>query len=489
MQRSTADRAFEPGALLRLAAPLVLSFWMRSAFSFVDTIYAATLGDAAVAAIGLSIPFEFLFIAVWVGLSNGLTATLGEAFGARDAGRVEALVRVVRWMTTAAVPLFVLLGLALWWLAPTLPIDSQVARYFGIYTAVLIGGTGLTGFWSVIPDSLIKAHYQTRVTMKAGVLSNSLNLFLNTLFLFVFHWGILGIALSTVIGRLGGLLYALKKAAGFEARRRRQWAADAPRQAPSSSSAPPVSAASSASPDPSPSPAVEAATSTGLLNVRTPARAILALALPASLSFGLMATESAVVNRILATFDQATAAIAAFAIFHRVAMFAGMPLIAISAASLPFFARAHGAGNGGAMRRGLLEGSLASVVYVVAAVGPITYWGAEAIARSLAEAPATIAFATFALRMVPLSGLATIPFVLCRPVFDGMQQGAPGAIMASVRYLGLTLPAAWGGAHVAAAFGYPRFNGVVLGLITAGLLVSSVFLAWTVRKVRQLADA
>jgi Na+-driven multidrug efflux pump len=125
-------------------------------------------------------------------------------------------------------------------------------------------------------------------------------------------------------------------------------------------------------------------------------------------------------------------------------------------------------------------------VYVIAVVGPITYWGAETIAHALAEAPATVAFASFALRTVPLSGLATIPFVLCRPVFDGMQQGAPGAIMASVRYLGLTLPAAWGGARLATCLGYPSFNGVVLGLIAAGLLVSTAFLAWTIRKVRQL---
>ena len=29
--------------MLRMAAPLVVSFWMRSLFTFVDTIYAATV--------------------------------------------------------------------------------------------------------------------------------------------------------------------------------------------------------------------------------------------------------------------------------------------------------------------------------------------------------------------------------------------------------------------------------------------------------------
>ena len=69
-----------------MTLPLVVSFWMRSLFTFVDTIYASTLGDAAVAAIGLSLPFEFLMIAVWVGLSTGLTSRLLAGDG-RAAGR------------------------------------------------------------------------------------------------------------------------------------------------------------------------------------------------------------------------------------------------------------------------------------------------------------------------------------------------------------------------------------------------------------------
>ena len=69
-----------------MAAPLIVSFWMRAAFSLVDTFYAATIGDAAVAAIGLTVPFEFLMIAVWVGLSTGLTVLSFSSHGRAAAG-------------------------------------------------------------------------------------------------------------------------------------------------------------------------------------------------------------------------------------------------------------------------------------------------------------------------------------------------------------------------------------------------------------------
>ena len=55
--------------------------------------------------------------------------------------------------------------------------------------------------------------------MWAGIASNITNVVLNTIFVFVFHWGVFGIALSTIIGRIAGLAYALVMAKRHEDRR------------------------------------------------------------------------------------------------------------------------------------------------------------------------------------------------------------------------------------------------------------------------------
>jgi len=60
---STAASKRHP-SILQMTAPLVVSFVMRSAFTFVDTAYAATIGDTAVAAVGLTVWFEFLMTAI-----------------------------------------------------------------------------------------------------------------------------------------------------------------------------------------------------------------------------------------------------------------------------------------------------------------------------------------------------------------------------------------------------------------------------------------
>jgi Na+-driven multidrug efflux pump len=436
--------------MLAMTAPLILSFWMRSAFSFVDTAYAAILGDAALAAIGLAIPLEFAMIACWVGLSNGLTSRLSQAMGAGEGARVEQLLSTAWKMITRALLPFFLAGAAGIWLgAPYMGLDPEVARMFAIYGTVTLAGSALTSFWSILPDSLVKAHQDTRSTMWAGIWSNVINVTLNTLFLFVFHWGIFGIAFSTVLGRFGGLIYAQRKARAHEEARK----------------------------------AAETTPSTRL--DERPYRAILSLALPSAAAYGLMALEASVVNIVLATTGNPTASIAAYSIYYRVMMFAVMPLIAASVAALPYTARHFGAGDLGAVRRGFREVSLGGLAYSVLLVAPAAWFGGPPLAALLAEEPITALFGGFALRLVPLACIAAIPFFICRPIFEGMGQGHPGLWMSVLRYLILTVPLAYGGVAVAGTLGQPGFYGLMAGLLVATALSSGATHVWLVAALRR----
>ncbi|MFQ5742102.1 MAG: MATE family efflux transporter [Acidobacteriota bacterium] len=429
-------------SVLRMSAPLVVSFLMRAAFTFVDTIYAATIGDAAVAAIGLTIPFEFLMIAIWVGLSTGLTSALSRSMGAHQGRKTEQYLRASWRLALLVSPLFVLLGATIWLVAPRLGLEEGVYQGFRIYGAVLIGGSAFTAFWSVMPDSVVKAHQDTRSTMWAGIWSNITNLVLNTLFLFVFHWGIFGIAFSTVIGRLAGLTYALGRARFHERRR------------------------------------LQAGRDTSLELDPAPYRAILSLAIPSSLTFALMAGETAVINALIAGLENATAAIAAYSIYYRVTLFAANPIIAISVAMLPFAAKRIGESDAVGLRRGLSQAGLTTLVYSLGIVGPLMLFGAPTLAGWLAESPLTARYATFGLRVVPLASLATAPFLLCRPVFEGMGRGRPGLAMAAFRYILLTAPAAWLGMQVASVLQQPALYGLIIGLLAVATASSTIFSLW-----------
>lgn len=441
---TTPSSPERPISVLRMSAPLVVSFWMRAAVTFVDTIYAATLGDAAVAAVGLTVPFEFLMIAVWVGLSTGLTAQLSHAMGAQAHARITQYLRVGWRLVWIVSPLFTLLGLATWVWAPHAGLAPDVADAFRTYSAVLLAGSAFTTFWSIIPDSLVKAHHDTRSTMWAGICTNLINVVLNTLFVFGFGWGVFGIALSTVLGRLGGLVYALRRAEAHETRRRASVGLEARRDET----------------DP------------------CPQRAILRLAVPSSLTFGLMATESALINLLLARLEHATEAIAAYAIYFRLVLFALQPVIASSVAMLPYAARRLGAQDPVAVLRGLHQAFAATAAYAVLIVGPLVVLGAPALGRALSESPITAAFTTSILYAIPLACLVSPLFLLCRPAFEAMGRGAPGLAMATLRYVVLTGPLCWLGIRIAERGGWPGLHGAVGGTLLAAALPSCVFYLW-----------
>jgi Na+-driven multidrug efflux pump len=395
-----------------------------------------------VAAIGLTIPLEFLMIAIWVGLSTGLTSSLARAMGAGEGTKIEQLLAAAWRLVTAAAPLFTLIGASVWMFAPLMGLDPEVARALQIYGTVLIGGSAFTTFWSIIPDSLVKAHQDTRSTMWAGIWTNIINLCLNTIFLFIFHWGIFGIALSTVLGRIGGLWYALARARGHENRRRLE----------------------------SETPGVECEPH--------PYRAILKLAIPSSITFGMIAIETALVNFLLSLMQHATQTIAAYSIYHRVVMFSMQPIIATSVAMLPYAAKRLGGSDLAGVRKALRDAMLSSAGYCLLVVAPLMVPLAPWLATRLSESSLTASFATFALRMVPLACLTSAPFMLCRPVFEAMNRGRPGLLMAVFRYLVLSGPLAWCGMVLAGRIGQAQLYGLILGLVAASLIASSTFYLW-----------
>ncbi|MGE0712654.1 MAG: MATE family efflux transporter [Planctomycetota bacterium] len=454
--------------LLALSLPLVISFTIRALLGTVDLIYASQLpGDSAVAAIGLFFPIEFTFIACWVGASAALTSYLSKAMGERHEGQLRQLLRTSLGIVAALSLLFLLIAAALWLLAPHLPrLKPAVVRDFQVYGSTALAGIACCAFWSVIPDSLIKAHHDTRSTMMAGLISGGLNVVLNTVFVYGVGWGIFGIGLATGLARLGSLVYALRRARTLEEARRAEWAAAPPPPARKRRQRPGY-------------------TVDGLLN--RPLAQLLALGVPSALTYVLMATEGLLVNGVLTFLGDPTAALAAYAVYHRAQLLALMPVVATGVAVLPFVARHVGERRFDQVRSELRAAFLVHLGYVLLVVTPACFLLAPVLAGGLAESPTTRELAGFAIRFgAPLAALCGLPFILCRPAFEALQRGAPGLAMAFVRYALLSGPLALAGAWAARRAGAEPFHGLIAGLVTGSGIVSLIFTLWLARTLRAL---
>ena len=438
-----------------MAAPLVVSFWVRAGFTLVDRFYAASidLADASQAAIGLTMPFEFLMIACWVGTSNGLTARVAAAMGAREGRKIEQLVRATRRIVHGLVALFLLLAAGIWLGTPHAGLAPDVAQQFRVYASVLLAGSAFTSFWSILPDSLVKAHHDTRSTMWAGLLSGGTNVVLNTVFVFVFHWGILGIALSTVIGRLAGLFYALGRAAHHERLR------------------------------------VERGEDTAPGVFEHPLRAIGVLAFPASITFVVLSLESLAINGIVVRLEPSTASLAAWSVFDGLVRFLTMPPIAVGVALLPLTARLWGSRDCDQIRLELRVALRATALYALVLVLPGSLLFGERLAEWLTDGAEAQRYAALGMAWMPAAVLAAAPLFLYRSSFEGMQRPRPGMVIGIVRAALLVVPLTWVGAHLAPEVGQPQIAGAYAGFVTGAALATGILALWVRRTLTREALA
>lgn len=445
-------------SLLRMTWPVVVSFTLRQAFSTVDLVYASYLDDqAAVAAIGFWIPFQEIYIALWVGLSAGFTAALAYAFGRRDATRAGELKRAAIRIQLVVVIALELGAIIAWLTMPSWGLPPGLARSFRIYGTVLMVGLPLTGFWSIWPDSIVKAHYDMRATMLAGIWATAANVALNTVFVFVFGWGLFGIALATVLSRVVALVYSLRRASHHEERRA-------------------VEPGWSHAPSPERSKA---------------SLAILRLGVPAALAFGLAATESGLVNTLLVDLPNATESIASWGVMIVLLRLALMPASATSVAVVPFVARLAAQGESARVQRELTHAVLLALGFGFLFTVPAGVIFPDTIGAFFLRGDAREALAgtqtQALLRLLPFAGIAITPFLVVRPTFEAVQRPRLGVLVAIGRYALLSWPLVFAGRALAPALGVTAVTGMALGMIAAAGLASIGTVLLAGRELRRVA--
>ena len=80
---------------------------------------------------------------------------------------------------------------------------------------------------------------------------------------------------------------------------------------------------------------------------------------------------------------------------------------------------------------------------------------------------------------------------MVRPVFEAMNRGRPGLVMAILRFGLLTAPALWVGMVATQRLGQPEVYGMVAALLVVAALTSAIFLLWlrAALKARSAAEA
>ncbi len=228
MPHSSAPPGFTR-SFLRLFIPAATQSLFFNLIGIFDTLMVGQLGDASVAAVGLSNQFYFLLSLAVFGTTSGASVFAAQYFGARDLPNLRRVAGLCLAVTMSAAAAFALVALAFpAWVLGLYTHDPAVVA-LGITYLRIVGWSYLFNAVTTTFAAVIRSTGNTRLPMLVSVSMLCLNTAMNFCLIFgklgLPALGVQGAAIGTTIARvleclvLLGLLYALRSEVAASPRR------------------------------------------------------------------------------------------------------------------------------------------------------------------------------------------------------------------------------------------------------------------------------
>lgn len=196
--------------LLSFALPCVISMLINSIYNIVDQIFigkgVGTLGNAATNVI---FPLVIIFNAVAGLIGNGAAANLSLKLGE---GKKEEGGKIIGSSVTISFILALILSVLSYIFLPKLVYmfgcTNSVYKYAIDYGRIIILGAPFMIIYSSL-SQLIRADGSPKYSMILLVIGAIINIVLDPIFIFVFHLGVKGGAIATVIGQVVSFIMAI----------------------------------------------------------------------------------------------------------------------------------------------------------------------------------------------------------------------------------------------------------------------------------------
>lgn len=192
-------------SLFNIAMPAMIENTLQLVMGMVDSFFVASLGMYALSGVSVATTIISVYQAIFIALGTAVSALVARYLSQRDDKRLGSSLMQAEQLTWM-VGVF-LGGVSVIGASPMLDamrVEGAVNAYGRVYLSLVGGGIVLLGLMTVY-GAAIRASGRPKLPMWVSLFTNGINILLSALSVFVWHLGITGVAVSTVVARGCGL--------------------------------------------------------------------------------------------------------------------------------------------------------------------------------------------------------------------------------------------------------------------------------------------
>ncbi|MFO7938176.1 MAG: MATE family efflux transporter [Bacteroidales bacterium] len=192
------------------ALPMLLGNVFQQLYNIIDSaIVGNFIGKEALAAVGASFPVVFAFFSLIIGISSGSTVMISQFYGAGQMEKVRKTIDTLFVFLLFASIVVSVLGLIFARdVFVLLQLPENVLPEATVYLRIFLGGVvvffGFSG-----TSAVLRGLGDSKTPLYFLIIATVFNIGFDLLFVLVFHWGIAGVAIATLLAQGGAFLSAV----------------------------------------------------------------------------------------------------------------------------------------------------------------------------------------------------------------------------------------------------------------------------------------
>ncbi len=207
--------------IFMFSIPLLIGNLLQQLYNMVDSWTVGNFtGDTALAAVGIAFPVTFLFISLFIGLSIGSTVVIAQFYGAGDMERMRAAINTTYGaFIIIAIPISLVAFFLTDPILHILHVEAAAYPEAKIYMQIVsLGMVGSIGY--NMNAGILQGLGNSKTPLFFLSISTAINIVLDILFVAVFKWGVVGVAVATIIAQwfswIFGIFYINRKYEEFQ---------------------------------------------------------------------------------------------------------------------------------------------------------------------------------------------------------------------------------------------------------------------------------